>query len=306
MSKAELFIDQHRDSIAEYVDIFGVDPNLVDDLEKLVEQTQPWVKGDHARPEHRIGDMASATMQKLDAIHDELGLRRRLDIEEGVYEQAVILGGMHRGNTRRTRFLREQLDNPNISIGRVVALGGERGVYSEIERSQIEFDLARLGLVQTADSLVSAGGKMVGVELIENETDMLRLAIALELGNFSLKQESLERLDFENENPAGMQDLTILHTAAVDRENGNRRHTTEACIKDWVAEFDQSISRGAKIPLIATNPHIMRAVRSAQRIADKEGSSVEFVPVGPAGLDCSYELFRGEVARLLFEDRLAL
>jgi hypothetical protein len=138
------------------------------------------------------------------------------------------------------------------------------------------------------------------------ETDLVRLAGIARLGNLSLKQlhlrlgnqDPLKRYEFDWHGTP----VSLLHTLAVER-NGEPRHNTEACMRDWLRTYHPPI--GARVGFVAANPHLDRVTRSAQAVLNDEGrSDIQLVAGGPGiSPKAGHSIVLGEVARLLYEDQ---
>lgn len=304
MSVNESFYDRNLESIESLFDIYGVPLNTKSSLEDVVEVTQPWVKGDHARPEHTVSVTAEQSGE-LHKIYDAVGIKKEITLAPGHYDQIIIPGAVQRGNNRRLGFLATILAAGDITADRLVLLGGEREPYREVESTAIYENLKSLAGVEQTDKRVK---EMVDGSTPAHETDLIRLAAAVQLGSMSLVSASqkfvgrtpIKRYDFE-----WMQmPVTLTHTKAVKRSNGPKRHTTGACMSDWLDHF--SLPRDAKVGFIATNPHIERMARSAKRVITLASrSDIQLYHAGPGALDSyTHEIFRGEVARNLYEDLL--
>lgn len=291
------FFARNGPILGEFVAQFGLDPEVAEKLEDIVEVTQPWVEGDHTRPEN-LAEVTDEQDQKLRQLYTSLGIRQERPLPDGHYDYLIVLGAIHRGNNRRLDFLNRSIQGDGVTTDEVVLLGGERLVYPEVEKSPIDQNIQELQGLQTTDPLVQ---KFIQREAYpKHETDLLRLASAVQLGNLTIEEEAEAYIRFDRESMP----VTLIHTKAVQRPNGAPRHTTEACIGDFLRIVEPM--EAAKIGFIATNPHIERTSRTAERaFADHGREDITLVPSGPKALDgYQHELYRGEVARLLYEDLL--
>lgn len=297
MAEYNSFYEQHQERLGEFVEIFGIDPSVADNLDTLVEATQPWVKGDHARPENRV-DINSVDTELLHTYYDEFGIKREIVLPPGHYDQIIVLGALHRGNNRRLEFVEKVLESRSVTTDLTVILGGERDPYPEVESQSIEENIDFLKGKEMTDPLVQ--GIVEKSINPRSETDLIRLAMAVKIGNLVIKKQTDQRIDFQGHDG---RKVVVTHTYAVDRPNGDRRHTTEACMKDWT-KLVPALT-GSRIGFVATNPHIVRTTRAAEIALRENGrGDITLLPAGPHALDgYTHELFRGEIARLLFEDR---
>lgn len=285
--------------LTEVVTIFGINPEAVEDLDSLVEATQPWVRGDHARPEHRA-NVTNSQSRRLHELYNLLGIRHAKGLSGGHYEYIVGLGGLQRGNMRRMNFLRQMMERDDVNTDHIVLLGGERVVYPETESAMLEENIQELQATTLYDPVVK---KIVNEGVSpRHETDMIRMAAALRLKDLVFKRESGNIIEFDRNGT----EVTLIHTKAVSRPNGEPRHTTEACMVNFVNVMQPLLA--ARVGFVATNPHTERTTRSAQRIITNVGrGDVVLEPSGPGALDSyEHELYRGEIARLLYEDQLQI
>lgn len=290
------FYDRSCAYLGEFVTFFGIDSRVVEDLDLLVEATQPWTRGDHVRPEHKVR-VTEVEGGRLHELYKVMGIKDAQVLPSGHYNSILGLGGMQRGNIRRMAFLGESLENPNITTDQIILLGGERPVYPEAEDVLIAETVEQLRGLSHTDPVVK---KMVedGISP-RHETDLLRLTAALQFGGLILKKETKQVIEFERD---GLP-VFVTHTDAVPRAKGAPRHTTEACMADYVKLFTPA--QTATVGFIATQPHTERVARSARRALGQQGrEDLVLVPGGPNALDgYSHEIFRGEIARLLYEDQ---
>lgn len=309
-SRVESFYRRNRVHLPEFASLFDLDPSVTESLESLVDATQPWVQGDHTRPENRA-QVTEAEGERLHKLYRLLGLKDRRPLEPGHYDYLLVLGGIYRGTNRRLAFLRESLEKGNVTTDQIVFLGGEREVYPEVENALIAEHIEQLRGSSQKDPFVRGiiGDRFAKATGIRHETDLFRLAAAVQLGALALTSETGRQLQLiysQAKNGKHIDTpITLLHTQAEPRPNGKPRHTTEACIRDFIHTLGPK--RMARIGFIATNPHVERTTRSAQRNIDFLGrADLHLLPAGPGALDIyTHELFRGEVARLLYEDWLA-
>jgi hypothetical protein len=279
----------------------------VDDLEAMVAATQPWVKGDHARPEHKINPSEQLS-QELHVVFGELGLLDSHDLPSDTYNETLVLGAIHRGNGHRLSFLKEMVEIKNVNPGKVSLFGGERFVYPEQELEDISRTVERI-IRQTPDDPWLKQLRN-GDAAIVWETDLLRLE-----GLAQLNMQPVVPDVVMGHNPNrphirsfmwGTHPVELMHTAKVIRPNGSERHTTEACIADWVITAEPA--ENINVAMIAACPHIERMGMSARRILrmlDRADINLEIGgPAAKSNLNPSRCL--GEIGRSLYEVKLAL
>jgi hypothetical protein len=301
----QTFYGQHQDQLHRLFEITGVPEKVHRDLPAIVEATQPWVKGDHSRPEHRF-KFEDPESSELHEIYGILGLRDAHELPPDIYDHTILLGALHRGNNRRLEFMNKGLTHGTTITNDITLLGGERRVYPEVELDEIEDNLHTLRNVDESwlQRLRSSG--------IESwwETDLLRLAAGVRLGLLAVVGTEQEPFDatyrphlqtFSWRNMP----LALMHTKAVARQ-GEPRHTTEACIRDWLATAQPEAN--ARVAFFGANPHLTRMGRSAQAVLRAEGrADIELVVAGPASADyLGHGHYLGEVARQLYEDQRLL
>ncbi len=302
---APTFYGQHQEQLRRLFEITGLPEEVSADLPMAVEATQPWVRGDHSRPEHRFRfkDPESA---ELHDIYGDLGLRDAHDLPAGTYQHAILLGGVHRGNNRRLGFMNQVLTSGTVIVEDITLLGGERRVYPEVEIEDIENNLHALRNVDEPwlDRLRNSK--------VESwwETDLLRLAATVRLGRLSVAGREYEPLN-SRYRPHRQTftwrklPLAIMHTLAVARQ-GEPRHTTEACVRDWLDTMLPADN--ARVAFFGANPHLTRMGRSAQAVLRAQGRpDIDLVVAGPASVEgLGHGHYLGEVARQLYEDKRLL
>lgn len=298
----ESFFDANRGELRVIFDILEISEQWSNELEDIVNVTQPWVKGDHSRPLHQF-HLNDNQKKQLTALYPALGLVQERTLPEGHYDQMVVLGSVHSGNVRRLDFLEQSLSRSDVQTDRIVLLGGQRSIYEERERDDIDETLQELSVNGHHDpwlDRVATDGTA-----LQWESDLVRLAGIARLGKLSLKQlhlrlgnaDPLKSYEFDWQGVV----VSLLHTLAVER-NGEPRHNTEACVRDWLRTYHPPV--GAKVGFVAANPHIDRVTRSAQAVLNNEGrQDIQLIPGGPGISEkAGHSIVLGEVARLLYED----
>ncbi|HEY5152372.1 MAG TPA: hypothetical protein VII55_00185 [Candidatus Saccharimonadales bacterium] len=304
-STGQTFYEQNREGLDSLFSIVGLPELTNKSLPEVVAATQPWVKGDHARPEHSFSFGVGQTAE-LNEIYGSLGLRDAHELPPAIYDHTIVLGGVHRGNNRRLEFLGKALTRGNIITRDIMLLGGERRVYPEVELDTIEGNLDKLASV---DEPWLDRARKSDISLWW-ETDLLRLAARIHLGPLTAEGHdhgpfnTLYRPHLQQFNWRNMP-LAIMHTRAISRQ-GEPRHTTEACMRDWLNTAQPTDN--ATVAFVAANPHMTRMGRSARAVLRSAGrSDIDLVVAGPASPDyVGHNHYLGEIARHLYEDQRLL
>jgi len=329
----QLFSVRHKPQLQEVFELVAMPPEVIaalDDISTLdvvVEQTQPWVQGDHFRPKNPR-PINPAHSERLYELYAEIGMRDEQRLAPGHYDEIIVPGAVQASNLSRTGLLARMLrgadgQQPLVTTQNIRLLGGQRYLFPEIEKADVE---------QTFDQIARSGLQDPWFERIRQtndiskmwETDALRLAAIATLGPIALRRvllrvnESVEynlELDPESEGNLDAEallgyefsysdmNISLMHTLAVPRPNGAPRHTTEACVKDWLERYEPA--EGARIGFIGGNPHLERMARATVRILIKEGrDDLVLVAAGPAASSQrTHPHYLGEIARSLFEDQ---
>lgn len=300
------FYEQHQESLASVFEIVGISPTILDSLDKIVNATQPWVAGDHSRPEYRF-NLSALQKAELAPFYKKMGMVDEMPIPAGHYSQVVVLGAIHQGNNHRLDFLDTALKASTVTVDKIVLLGGQRTVYPEREKVDIEANLAELQEANSTDPWVLRS-LTKGTDAIQWETDMLRLAGIARLGGLSLKQlhlrfgnqDPIKRYEFETNDGTP---VSLLHTPAVPRPNGKPRHTTEACIIEWAKTYKPN--KNDEVVFVGANPHLNRMIRSSRRALLLNGcDNIKLLPTGPSSPTYAGDsIYLGEIARSLYEDQ---
>lgn len=303
------YFERHAAEIAEVFDIVGVPEEAKTDLDRAVYETQPWIRGDHSRPQHEfLIPNDSPESQRLHELYASLGLRHEQLLPAGRYDYILVPGAVQRGNNRRLELLNRLVTDQDVTADRIVLMGGQRHIFEEKEKDDIEANWAAVESQGTGGPWLESLKR--GTAKLEWETDIMRLAAIQHLGPLAVKQwhlrlaheDHVQRYEFEWQGVS----LTLLHTLAVARQHGEARHTTEACMRDWL--HTNEIPEGARIGFIAANPHMERMGKAAQMVLLEEGrADLRLVVAGSAGApDLGHNIHLGEVARNLYEDQRLL
>ena len=303
------FFDIYRENLAEMADILDMPQTMAGSLEAAIELTQPWTRGDHSRPENRV-KLSEQQRAGLQPLFVKFGLTSRQPFPEGDYTHILVPGAVQKGNNGRIEFIKQSFQADTITSNDIVLLGGQRKVFGEVETSLLQADLAAIKQAGIVDSWVDTLNG--DVSMLAWETDFMRLAAVKHLGALPLKElhvrivdaaitsrgDAVQQYEFEWH---GMP-LRLLHTLATQRPNGQPRHTTESCVKEWVALAEPV--QGARVGFVASNPHRDRMAKSTRRALASIGrEDIQLVAAGPANAEgVGDHIFLGEIARNLYED----
>ena len=304
-AQAGSFFEQHHAELTELGVLLGLPTEIRSNLASAVKITQPWVAGDHTRPEN--GTKTTVEQEAdLTSLFERFSLEQAAAMPSGYYDHIVVPGAVQRGNNGRLQFLRQTFDHGDIAAGDIVLMGGQRHVFGEVEAALLEKDLAAVEEAGTGGPWVANFSP--DIDGMEWETDFMRLAALKHLGPLTLERlhlrlgtaDPIKRYEFTwRDTP-----LRLMHTLAVARAKGAARHTTEACIEEWMTDFKPR--PGARVGFIASNPHRDRMGKAAQRKLDQLGrQDIELVIAGPAAAEgLKPQIYLGEIARNLYEDTL--
>lgn len=295
------FFTAHRRDYDELFDVLGV--AKPSSLKEAVEITQPWVRGDHSRPEQTFKQFTDEEAEQLLAIYRRLDMVEERALPSGHYDDIVVLGATQVGNNRRINFLRKSIESGNVTSNRIMLLGGQRRPFEEFEKDILEENLAAIDKQEAADGWT----QMLKTRDISDlwETDLMRVAAITQLGTLALhqlhlriaNQEAVEAYHFN------WHDIPVIlqHTLAVKR-NGAPRHTTEACIQDWLESYTPPI--GARVAFIGAQPHLDRMALSARHVLRKMDRDDIMLEVGGSSVaNITPAFYLGEIARRLYEEQ---
>jgi hypothetical protein len=303
------FFDEHRENLGVIADILHMPSNLTDSLESAVELTQPWTRGDHSRPEAPI-ELSQQQRAELQPLFAQFGLTSRQNLPDGDYAHILVPGAVQKGNNGRIEFVKDSFQADTITSNDVVLLGGQRTVFGEVETALLQADLAAIKQAGTIDTWIEALGG--DVDKLVWETDFMRLAAVKHLGALPLMELHLRMVDTASAAPGDAvqqyefewhnMPLRLLHTLATQRPNGQARHTTESCVKEWVGLAQPA--EGARVGFVASNPHRERMAKSARHsLASIGREDIQIIAAGPANATgVGDHIFLGEIARNLYED----
>ncbi len=306
------FYERHHSDLSLLFDMVGVPAKAASSLDMAVAFTQPWVKGDHSRPESQV-IVDPVYNGELRSLYARFGQIDEVILPPGDYHEIIIPGAVQRGNRRRVGLLQRVIQNDRFGVttGHATLLGGERHLFPEVEKTDIEETLATIDKQGIRDTWTQSIRHTSVDELWE--TDGLRLAALEKLGPLVLEKLNLRphnQSDFSGnglllgyEFTSKDVSLSLMHTLAVDRPNGERRHTTVSCIQEWL-QYRQP-PEGALIGFIGANPHLERMGRATVATLRTEGrGDLQLVVAGPAAVPgLGHGHYLGEIARNLYEDQ---
>jgi hypothetical protein len=307
------FYEQHQPDIAQLLDITGVGQEKAATLDTAVKATQPWVKGDHGLDSYSF-DFTDEQHQELPELFNTFDMVEQRDLPAGHYDQVWVYGAVHLGNDKRLKFLADMLTNGGVSTDRIVLLGGERKM-DEREPEDLNKNLARLGQKQSVDAWLQ--GFLAKPQTEVDESDMLRVAALDHLGPLALRKQFLRvgtEDSWRTSTPVTFSEfdwqstpLTLVHSRATSRKDGQPRHTTETCTQDGAELYIPEGRSDAKIAIISSQPHLERMEKTVKRVLQTIGREVELVAGGPGTTaETGDTIYLGEVARNLYEDQQAI
>ncbi len=307
----EQFFERHHRTLGQIGSIVGLPTNFTSSLDQAVSLTQPWVAGDHTRSQMDIS-ISEAQSAELRPLFDDLGLSRVTVLDKRDYDHILVPGAVQLGNNGRIKFLKETIEQGGVSAGDIVLLGGQRKVFGEVESHLLSEDLRSVHEQGIQDDWIDALANQI--ENLTWETDFMRLAAIKHLGALPLRRLHLRVIGPDTRPPYdavkqyefSWRDipLRLMHTLATQRPNGEARHTTESCVKEWVAAAEPAA--GAVVGFIASNPHRDRMAKSCRRALITSGRpDITLIAAGPANAEgIGDKIFLGELARNLYEDTL--
>lgn len=292
-------------------DFFGAlnMPDTSSSLKATVDKTQPWVVGDHCQDgkDYPFTIKDDALLWQL---HEECDLVERRPLPIGHYDKLAVFGAYHLGNDKRTRFLRDSLDS-GVTTDHVLLLGGERWMYPKSEPAHVVHNLEHLVARGYSDSWLE---RFMDKPINEvDETDLIRVAALDRLGLLAVQggpsssnedwkhtDAVLPHYDFDLH---GLR-VTLTHSRARARKQGEPRHTTESCIADLVRSPELRPREGERIGIICSQPHLERMTKTVLRSLFAAGVQVEVVAGGPGLTGGSqHPIILGEYARNFWEDQ---
>lgn len=306
-SGANSFFERHQDTLAVLFDAMGVEKTAANSLEAAIAATQAWVPGDHTKPAVPI-HIPEGSEKVLQELYTDLGLTDERTLPSGRYDQLLVLGGFQLGNIRRMKFTKKVMES-GVLTNHIVLLGGERQIDPVREIPYINQNMVHIIRGQTASPDPWIRDLASGEARLRWETGALRLAATASLGELALiaykqnidnPQEQPERQDFAQGNRL----VTLLHTKAVARPQGETRHTTEACIAHWLCTVDPPA--GSTVGFVTANPYMERTARVVARQIHRHGrADIKLVVGGPAPSPTVVSLgYNREIAYNLYEDGL--
>lgn len=310
------FFDQHADELHELFVALDREAEWRDSPEELLPYTQElWVGQDHGngaeKDQFEPGQEAAAM-----AVMQRLGFSREILPQPGDYEQIVIVGGLMRVNRERLAFARQLLETRDVETSRLVFWAGQRLRDARDDAQLDDMDIAGLSADGWVRGELAKDGTADWRGRFATETELARLAY---LESFGPVQAVMGRAAdaADGGRTEGVPDrqvssytflapdrprFKLMNCAAVERTGGSPRHTTRSCAAEWLEETPPS--DGARVLVVAGNPHGLRNLRDIRSVARSAGRpDVDLSVCGPAAdPDASIQLYLGEIGRLLYMD----
>lgn len=302
--------DTHYDALQEVFEGMALPPNETATLDGAIELTQPWLKGDHSRPGYAL-EVPAQHHDRFYEIYDELGMKQELPVPAGEYHDIVLLGAVQAGNRRRVSLLLNSLEEAGITTGHVSLLGGQRRLFPEKETDDVAASFAELD-EQGWHTEWSKNVRDLPVSELW-ETDALRLAMMEKLGPLALDRLVLRNNDsslHDEADPISSFEFTwqgipvsLIHSLAVERPNGDARHTTDSSVADWLER--RQPPDGANVAFINGNPHAGRMGKTIlNRLRAAGRSDLRIAVAGSAASpNLGHTHYLREIAANLYEDR---
>lgn len=309
-----LFFDTHCDGLHELFVALDRERQWAESPVELLSYTQAkWVGREHGNSSEK-DQFTPEHEEAAKEVLASMGLCDEVLPPQGVYEQAVIVGGMMRVNRERASFTKQLIDNGQIKAKQIVFWAGQRRREQRDDPEVGMIDMAALSInpwVGNELSLFSTSDKSG----FATETQLARLAYLEAFGpqaNLKAINNSTEEAVVANTpepevasytlETNGYPDFVLMNCRAVTRATGPPRHTTVSCATEWL----QTVApQGAsKVLLVAGNPHTLRNARDVQGvIRHQDRDDIKLNVCGPAAApQASIQLFLGEIGRLLYMD----
>lgn len=290
-------------------------------LDGLVEDTQPWVKGDHLEALNPVQTTAEQREQVLADFH-KLNMTEAVIPPGGVYDHVIILGGMMRANYERTAFTHAQLNRTEDPMlvregGSIVFWGGPREANTEKEAIPTTRLLDEIHSdVVSAEPWVQRQRELSVGQRVHTETDQGRLSLLRYFGPAAVASQIHLRLGsgkpleqvshyVMRNAPVSNGELQVINAPSVSRAQmqGKDRHTTKSCAEEWLTMLNGS--QPERVLFVTSNPYVQRTTNDVRRVLQEAGmGSVELVGCGPAAYDdAPSTLFFGELGRMLWNVR---
>jgi hypothetical protein len=282
-------------------------------VEGLHQATQPWTRGDHWTPEKRHGLSRKDEMRLRDILRG-VNLVDAVEPPRGEYDHIVVLGGTMLGNKRRVDFAKALFDSGHLTI----AAGGDISVWAGQRLREKREDHHLYSVLQMVDqdhSWLRNQNNMPDMDRWQRpfatEREMGQLALMASLGDINWRysrlhvglQPKIEGVPYRG--VSSQEFLTsygkafILNAAAVDRPQGEPRHTSVSTAREWLRDFKPKPS--ARVALINSNPHIARVDTDIKNTFALSGrGDIQLESGGPAAIEnAPIEVYLGEVARII-------
>lgn len=298
------FTDRYKTELTEIFRIIGLQECDFSDIDKVVELTQPLARGDHHDPAVQI-ELEEASIAAIENTAWSLGMVAEVKPQGGAYEQILILGGEQKSNQERINYALSLLtDHKSLSVDSLVTLGGVRGITLR------EVPALAQDLEKVTNSNSSWLRYLLKKEKLTSftEDDALRLALLAKIGHMDLASAHLRLNNSELyshmvfRGSASLPRIVTINAQAVDRPLGDRRHTTESTLNEWLDLFPPS-SHG-RVLLVSNNPYIPRNARNLKRIIEQNRPDIEIDTCGPQAVKDGtlWRRILGEIARNIYED----
>jgi len=281
----------------------GLD-NLGDkSLEEIVAKTQPWARGDHHEPELKLELEITDKIAILD-IATKIGMVGNVAPEGGDYEQVLILGGEQKSNHVRIDYALGLLESGLITCSdSITTLGGTRQIAMR-ELPALSEDLSSVDITNPWVQQLLKKEKLVSF----TEDDALRLAMLARVGTMNLEQAHIRQNSQDLishmlfRGSSDIPRIATINATAVDRPLGERRHTTESTMLEWLDLLPPT--EGSRILFVINNPYVIRNARNLNNIIGNRRPDLALDYCGAEAVtdENLWRRILGEIARNLYED----
>jgi hypothetical protein len=324
------FFNLHKDDVIKLFRLADSDnelPAIIDDPRVLHDYAlSRWMKGDHWNPNSRYAHSVPAEdLDEFFYLVDKLQLKEEIIPPKGTaVDEVVVVGSTFSANFRRTSLAKSLIDSGRVifkEAPKICIWAGQRPSYKseevdfadflsqgykdEHEVFQDETDMARF-------VLHTLWGSKSNGRLLLPEPVGIYLPEPSELQTFGSsklqKKPPISKLglrdysQYEYYIPEGHQTIKILNAEAVPRRQGEPRHTTESCAKEWLAL--NNIPNNYTILEVNGNPHAYRINAEIKRVFSDAGRpDINIIGAAiSARHDSPPSLYLGEIARILYND----
>lgn len=297
------FLENNKDALSEIFSIMKLDYLADESLERIVAKTQPWARGDHHDPELKLNLDSKNKVHIINIAH-EIGMVGEVIPKGGEYEQVLILGGEQRSNHARIDYALKLLESGFISCSEsIVTLGGTRQIAMR-ELPALAKDLDSVDLLNPWVQQLLKKEKLVSF----TEDDALRLAMLARVGTMNLEQAYIRQNNKDLyshmifSSSENIPKIATINATAVDRPLGERRHTTESTMMEWLNLLPPN--EGSRILFVVNNPYIIRNARNLYNIIGTKRPDLDLDYCGAEAVvdESLWRRILGEIARNLYED----